>query len=328
MRVRFSVMVTVYNAEKYIGACLDALLAQTYTDFEIVVIDDGSTDQSALICDAYAERDRRVRVLHTENSGVLRARALAEQKAAGEYLIHCDGDDLVLPDMLRVFSDVIDRTSADLICCDFSLFHGDSEPIRERFFSQDRLFEGAQREEIYRLLLSTRFNTLCNKCFSRARIASAPDYANLHRLRHGEDLLRSAYLVTSAQKIAYVCGSFYLYRRDVGHSGSFDPESLRLYQTVDETIRRLLSLRVRWDEAWQTQYNELCRKQLDNYIGLLIRSGCSVTQGARILQQSATLPIFQNALQAARHTLKYTMLRRRQFRAVMLLGRGKGWLHA
>jgi glycosyltransferase involved in cell wall biosynthesis len=64
--MRFSVLVTVYNAERYVGACLDALCAQTYADFEIVVVDDGSSDGSGRICDSYAERDRRVRVLHTE----------------------------------------------------------------------------------------------------------------------------------------------------------------------------------------------------------------------------------------------------------------------
>lgn len=327
--MRFSVLVTVYNAEKYIGACLDSLLAQTYEDFEIVAVDDGSPDGSGRICDAYAERDRRVRVLHTENRGVLTARACAEEKARGDYLLHCDGDDLVMPDMLASFSAVIDRAQPDLIVCDFSLFHGGDSPIRERFFPEDRSFVGVEREALYRLLLSTRFNTLCNKVFSRALIAAAPAYDRVRDLRHGEDLLRSAYLVTAAERIEYICGSYYLYRRDVGHSGTFEPGSLQGSQTVDETLRRLLKARVEWDDAWEVLYRDLCRKQLDNYIGLLLDSRVSALEGAAILRDASETPLVRDALCAsAANGLKYTLLRQRRFRTLMLLGRGRRLLHA
>ena len=327
--MRFSVLVTVYNAERYVGACLDALCAQTYADFEIVVVDDGSSDGSGRICDSYAERDRRVRVLHTENRGVLLARAYAEEKARGEYLLHCDGDDLVTPDMLASFSEAIDRSHPDLIICDFSYFFGDDAPIRECFFPQDRTFGGAEREELYRLLLSSRFNTLCNKCFARSLREEAPEYDRVRDLRHGEDLLRSGYLVTAAETIEYVCGSYYLYRRGVGHSGAFERDSLRGCAAVDETLRGLLQKRVAWDDVWEALYRDLCRKQLDNYVGLLVQSKVSLSDGCSILRDGTQSPLFRDALLSENaNGPKYTLLRQKRFLTLLLLGRGKRRFHA
>ena len=90
-----SVIVPVYNAEKYLHRCINSILAQTFVDIELLLIDDGSTDSSSVICDKYAKKDQRVRVFHKENGGVSSARNLGLDNAQGEWIAFVDGDDWV-----------------------------------------------------------------------------------------------------------------------------------------------------------------------------------------------------------------------------------------
>ena len=92
---KISVIVPVYNAEKYLRRCIDSILAQTFTDFELLLIDDGSTDKSGEICDKYAMKDSRIRVFHKKNGGVSSARNVGLDNARGEWITFCDADDWV-----------------------------------------------------------------------------------------------------------------------------------------------------------------------------------------------------------------------------------------
>lgn len=104
-----SVIVPVYKVEKELRRCVDSILAQNYTDFELLLIDDGSPDNCGAICDEYAARDTRVRVFHKENGGVSSARNLGIEKACGEYVTFCDSDDYVGEDWLMTYKYAIDN---------------------------------------------------------------------------------------------------------------------------------------------------------------------------------------------------------------------------
>ena len=103
-----SVIVPVYNAEKYLHRCIDSILAQSYADFELLLIDDGSKDSSGKICDEYAQKDSRVRVFHKENGGVSSARNMGLENVKGEWVTFCDADDYVTSDWLKDFAPAID----------------------------------------------------------------------------------------------------------------------------------------------------------------------------------------------------------------------------
>lgn len=124
-RPKVSVIIPVYNAEKYLRRCVDSILAQTFTDFELLLVDDGSKDASGAICDEYADRDNRVRVFHKENGGVSSARNLGLDNARGEWVTFCDADDEVtgtyLEDMIQ------NETPSSLI---FSLYSNKGDSIR------------------------------------------------------------------------------------------------------------------------------------------------------------------------------------------------------
>lgn len=119
MNPKISIVVAVYNSEKFLARSIDSIKNQTFEDWECLLIDDGSSDSSAGICDAYAAADGRFKVVHKKNGGVGSARKSGLENATGEYVIHVDSDDWIEPDMLQKLYDFAIDTKADVIICDF-----------------------------------------------------------------------------------------------------------------------------------------------------------------------------------------------------------------
>lgn len=113
--MKVSIIVPVYNTEKYLARCLDSLVAQTYKNLEIIVIDDGSTDKSGEIADFYAKKDDRIQVLHIQNGGVSNARNQGIARATGEYIAFVDSDDTVRENMYESLKEVALKTGADIV---------------------------------------------------------------------------------------------------------------------------------------------------------------------------------------------------------------------
>lgn len=114
-----SIIVPVYQVEKYIRQCIDSILAQTFMDFELILVDDGSKDNSGKICDEYAEKDKRIRVIHQNNSGAAVARNNGMDKATGNYFAFIDGDDYIVPTMLECLYKTIQEEDADIAACNY-----------------------------------------------------------------------------------------------------------------------------------------------------------------------------------------------------------------
>ena len=114
-----SVIVPVYNVEPYLEACLDSLLASTHKDLEIILVDDGSPDRCPEICDTYAAKEPRIKLIHQENMGLIAARNAGMAQATGEYLTFIDSDDMVSPVMYERMLSVMEQTGADMACCEF-----------------------------------------------------------------------------------------------------------------------------------------------------------------------------------------------------------------
>ena len=112
---KVSVIVPVYNIEKYIQLCVDSVLNQTFTEFELILVDDGSQDSSGQICDSYAEKDNRVRVAHIENGGQGHARNVGVSLARGDFIEFLDGDDWITPDTLEFLVNEAESKSLDLV---------------------------------------------------------------------------------------------------------------------------------------------------------------------------------------------------------------------
>ena len=117
METAISVIVPVYRVEKYLPACIDSILNQTFTDFELILVDDGSPDRCPEICDETAKRDARVRVIHQANQGLSAARNAGIEAARGAWLSFVDSDDFLAPDFLETLYDAAARAGGGWIAC-------------------------------------------------------------------------------------------------------------------------------------------------------------------------------------------------------------------
>ncbi len=157
---KISVIVPVYNVEKYLPRCIDSILAQTFTDFELLLIDDGSRDRSGEICDEYAKKDNRIRIFHKENGGVSSARNIGLDNARGEWLAFIDSDDMVDTDYLTLYgyedADVIEK---NYCVCDGNLKRKKFYPVEERIFNTQK--------DYFHFYVNKRNNALWNKIIRR-----------------------------------------------------------------------------------------------------------------------------------------------------------------
>ena len=117
--VILSIIVPIYNSEKYLERCIDSVLAQSFSEFELILVDDGSTDESLGICESYTQKDRRIRVFRQANSGQAAARNVGFKNSRGKYIAFLDSDDYVKPQMYRILLDAMDETDADIVKCGF-----------------------------------------------------------------------------------------------------------------------------------------------------------------------------------------------------------------
>lgn len=129
MRPMISVIVPIYNGEKTLTRCLDSILSQTYNDFEVVLVNDGSTDGSMNLCEEYAQKDSRIRIFNQTNKGVSAARNLGIRNSEGEFLTFVDCDDWIEPEMLSRMYDIMDSNDVDIVYLNFYYEYGNSNHI-------------------------------------------------------------------------------------------------------------------------------------------------------------------------------------------------------
>ena len=120
-RIKVSIIVPVYNAEKFLNRCVDSILAQSYRNFELLLIDDGSEDNSGVICDEYATIDNRIRVMHKDNTGVSSTRNMGLREAKGEYIVFVDSDDYIKSQMLEKMIQCAEKNNSDIVMCGYYL---------------------------------------------------------------------------------------------------------------------------------------------------------------------------------------------------------------
>lgn len=122
---KISVIIPVYNSEKFLDACIDSIVKQTYQNFEIILVDDGSTDDSPSLCDQYAAQDKRIKVIHQDNQGVSAARNNGLDLATGDLVSFIDSDDTLDEDMYELLVKLFEENSADITHCGYKHLVGD-----------------------------------------------------------------------------------------------------------------------------------------------------------------------------------------------------------
>ncbi|MDD3013606.1 MAG: glycosyltransferase [Candidatus Gastranaerophilales bacterium] len=209
-----SIIIPVYNVEKYLTACLESVVNQDYKNVEVILVNDGSSDGSPEICDKYASKDNRIIVIHKGNSGVSSARNEALKVAKGKYVTFVDSDDLIRPNMIDRLVDDISTYSADIAVCGTEIFYEKNYPDLNKLYSNDKKYiydgEDALKDLLYQKNIT---NALHGKLYKKSLF----DDANFSEdLAIGEDLYINYQLFSVAKKIVRINDQLYLYLQREG----------------------------------------------------------------------------------------------------------------
>ena len=240
MEPLISVIVPVYNVEAYLPRCVDSLLGQSYSNLEILLVDDGSTDGCGALCDAYAARDARVRVIHKQNGGLSDARNAALDVARGEYLSFVDGDDWVSPYYIENLYRALEQAGAELSAsCFEEVFEG--QPVQSVPVERLEQFEILSREECLKRILyqdgmevTTPTKLYKRELFDGVRYPVGKLY---------EDIPVAYETVRRIHKAARIanCDYYYFQRGNSIQNMAFNPkklDSVRHCRTLMENVKR------------------------------------------------------------------------------------------
>ena len=224
-KVKFSILIPVYNVEKYLHECIDSVLKQDYNNKEIILVDDGSTDNSGLICDEYASEYGFIKVFHQENAGQYQARKKALEYATGDFCIYLDSDDFWEDTLLNEVAGVIYETQCDVVLFDRRDIYKNKEVEIKLNLENGRVFEKKEKETLYQVFIETsKLANLVCKAFKRELAATCNNNNLFEGVCYGEDAYESISLLIKAEKTVYLSKCLYNYRRNVGVTRQMHPE--------------------------------------------------------------------------------------------------------
>ena len=264
-----SVIVPVYNVEKTLRRCLDSILAQTFTDYEVILVNDSSKDSSGAICDEYVEKYSNFCVIHKENEGLGPTRNAGIRKACGEYLYHCDSDDWLKTDLLATAYQAISSNNADVCIFGYEIFDGSMDELTP--FGKVTLPNGrfSKQNEVRKFFVEHYHNsfsvlTACNRLSRRAFILDNdiwfPD------LRRAQDIAYSFELFDKLTNLVTIEDTLYCYVIEPGvFKGRSYDEMIDIYMQINKKSCRQFQ---RWkllDKRQETLLNNLTCENIANY---------------------------------------------------------------
>lgn len=261
----FSILIPVYNVERYLPQCLESVLSQDYDDYEVILVNDGSTDNGPQICESYAKKDGRIRYLSKPNEGLLLTRRYSLQYAKGEYILFLDSDDYWEPGLLSTLANEIKQdASVDMILYRYKRIRDKGRVIYDDkgIFEDHTIFTPLNKDVfLEEFVSSSRLNTMWSKCVRRDIVDIDADYS-MYKDKKGEDLLQSITLIQNAQKILYLDKVLYSYRLSpTGRGRNFKKKYIEDFDVVRTHVYKKLQ---EMDASASVK-----RKFLDRYINTL-----------------------------------------------------------
>lgn len=314
MERKFYILVPVYKVEKYIDACIHSVQAQTYGNFRLILVDDGTPDRSGQICDSYAQKDPRITVIHKENGGQNSARNAAidlmlQEAAEEDFAIFLDSDDVIKPNTLQVLNDTIEKDHCDMVVYGFErVFEGKVLSRGSKAF----LGQTQSKRELYQIVfLNSDYNSLCRKAVSRRLIEKMREsYQHKYDyLRLGEDLLQSIPLYAHCQKAVFLPDDLYEY--------TCNPDSVSSNRAankdfLDPTVRRLvlefLERQPEWIREDMDNYLRFCRKLAVNRLLQVESIRADKQEKVRLFTQIKEDAYYEKILKTATETDRFLNL--------------------
>ena len=213
-----SIIIPVYNVQAFLPCCIDSVLAQEWTDYELILVDDGSTDNSAAICDTYAGKHDFIHCHHQPNGGHTSARQRGLTQAKGQYVTFVDSDDWIDRSMYQLMCSAAQKTGADMVCCNYTAVTPEKEisccsPFQSGLYDKARLEEQSYPNMIYYGDFFTYgiAPSLCNKLFRRS-LAEKHLFQVPLSLKIGEDGLVSYICLLESSSVYFLDETLYYYR--------------------------------------------------------------------------------------------------------------------
>lgn len=232
---KISVIVPVYNVEKYLDKCISSILKQTFTDFELILVDDGSKDNSGRICDGYKDRDSRIKVIHQDNLGLSAARNIGIDTSEGKYVTFIDSDDFIHPNMLEILYNNISENKADISIGDYHLVYEGKEISKE--FGNNNITLYTNIEGVKKVVEKNEASMIiaCSKLYKRNLFSNIRYPAG----KYHEDefvtyklLYKSTKIVTTDAKLYY-----YLQRSNSITGSTYSIKRLEKLEALEEAIK-------------------------------------------------------------------------------------------
>lgn len=234
-----SILIPAYNVEKYISQCLDSVVNQTYRNLQIVIVDDGSKDSTAKICDEYASKDNRIEVYHIPNGGVANARNVLLSKIKGDYFLFVDSDDWIEVDTVEFLIDKAVGQKADIVICGYTVVHDDfitSGSINTFYNYNEELYD--KESLVLEFIKHNKIKgALWNKLIRSSLIG---DNIVRTEISYGEDALLFWKFISNVNKVIYTDNPKYFYRMNNALSitrQEWTPEGKGSGKIVWDTIR-------------------------------------------------------------------------------------------
>lgn len=300
-----SVIIPIYKVEGCLCRAVDSVLSQTFSDFELFLVDDGSPDKSGELCDAYAQKDARVRVLHKQNGGAASARNAAMDVAAGKYFYFMDGDDWAEPNMLKHMVSLAENARVELLIAGYYIdtYVSDTEFLSQAVYLPDALYDSREsfRKNAYLLfdrnLLYTPWNKLYLASVIREKGLRFPNTL-------WDDLPFNLAFIRDVERVAVTSERFYHFLRARAESETAKYVET-LYEKREEEHGWLLELYRYWGQRDENSREFLARRYVERLIGCvenLTDPACALTEGekhARV-QKMLRSPRLQSSLKYAR----------------------------
>ncbi|MBR6148812.1 MAG: glycosyltransferase family 2 protein [Lachnospiraceae bacterium] len=272
----FSIIVPVYNVEKYINECLASISKQDFKDYEVILVDDGSTDNSGYICDEYAKNHNNVKVIHKKNEGLLLARRTGIKSATGEYFLHCDSDDYLCKNALSEIYEAIQSINPDMVMFGYNVVDDEHNVIENHYdvFEDRKIITDSNKEELYKELVSTTWiNNMWTKVTKRSCVDIDADYSEYRNICMGEDLIQVMPLFYRCDSICYIRKPLYGYRFNPnGISKQLDEKYIQQYMKVSVYIKKSICMENVSESTMVLFYNRYV-KDIHKYLLRILKRG-------------------------------------------------------
>ena len=249
--MNLSIIIPVYNGEKYIEECINNVLEQAYNDFELIIVNDGSKDDTKKICEKISKVDGRIKIINTENAGVSSARNKGINIAKGKYIVFLDADDKILSDIYKNMIMDIERENADLIMCSY-LSEFDNRSEKNIFAWSDRLFEDIEiKEEVMKNTVSSikengEYKEVIMgsiwRCLFKRELLEVNNIRFRENLKYSEDLVFVLEYLNISKRVYTTNKCYYLYNRKTEDLSTTQKYIDCLESNTDEVHKTILDI--------------------------------------------------------------------------------------